>query len=158
MSKSTTASTTVERRPARTPAEWDELALGTIVPLLQQGVPMTAIRKGGHPLCEHGFGAGPTIRKALRRVGYDTKGQEFNMPTVKANGAALRQRVIAMRAELRSWDFIAQATGKDADELRAMVAATKPELAAGRVTRVVANQVRADLKPARKARKAKAAA
>lgn len=150
MSKSTTASTTVERRPARTPAEWDEVARNEIVPMLQAGHSMTEVRAA--------YGAGPTIRKALRRIGYDTKGQEFTMPTVKASGAALRQRVITMRAELRSWDFIAQATGKDADELRAMVAAAKPELAAGRVTRVVANQVRAELKPARKARKAKAAA
>lgn len=142
--------TTTDRRAARSQADWDKLALEVIVPALQAGTSMTDIRAQ--------YGAGPTIRRALDRVGYNTRGQKVDRTAIKATGAALAKRVHARRLELASWWRLEHETGKSQDELKALLAKHGLEdTAAGRVTRAKANQAKAE-KPARKARKAKAVA
>lgn len=109
--------TAITRRSNRSQSEWDALALGTIVPMLQDGTKMTEIRAQ--------FGAGPTIRRALWRVGYDTKGNEIKVVgTVKVTRVqpkVLAKRVADRRTVGASWDRLALETGKDADELRSLL-------------------------------------
>jgi hypothetical protein len=110
--------TAITRRSNRSQSEWDALALGTIVPMLQDGTKMTEIRDQ--------FGAGPTIRRALSRVGYNTKGQQVKVVgTVKV--ARVQPKVLAKRiAERRengaAWWRLELETGKQADELRVLLA------------------------------------
>lgn len=147
---SNTIATSADRRAARSQAEWDTLALEVIVPALQAGTSMTEIRAQ--------YGAGPTIRRALDRVGYNTKGQQVDPTTIKATGAALAKRVHARRLQLAAWWRLEHETGKSQDELKALLAKHGyQDIASGRVTRVQANEAKA-AKPARKARKAKVTA
>lgn len=118
---------TTTRRTARSNADWDALARDVIVPRLAAGEKMTAIRAE--------FGSGATIRKALMRVGYDTKGQPTQLAKLAASKPqVLAKRVAERRAAGASWDRLALETGKTADELKALLAQHgAAELAAGRV-------------------------
>lgn len=120
-------STTTTRRATRSQAEWDALAKDVIVPRLAAGEQMTDIRAE--------YGSGATIRRALMRVGYDTKGQPAQVAkTAAAKPQVLAKRVADRRAAGASWDRLALETGKHADELRALLAEHgHAELAAGRV-------------------------
>lgn len=102
------------RRPNRSNEEWDKLALATIVPALQAGTSMTEIRAQ--------YGAGPTIRRALDRVGYDTKGRKVESVAIKAAGKALAARVAKRRQAGAAWWRLEHETGKSQDELKALLA------------------------------------
>src|SRR5690242_16902385 len=67
MAATTTKTKPCPRREARSNAAWDALARDVIVPRLQEGESMTDIRAE--------FGSGATIRRALLRIGYNTKGE-----------------------------------------------------------------------------------
>jgi hypothetical protein len=130
------ATTTQTRREARSNADWDELARTTIVPRLAAGAKMTDIRAE--------FGSGATIRRALMRVGYDTKGQPTQVAKLAASKPQLlAKRVAERRAAGASWDRLALETGKTADELKALLAqhgaaelaAAKREAAAAEATK-----------------------
>lgn len=118
---------TTTRRTARSNADWDALARDVIVPRLAAGEKMTAIRAE--------YGSGATIRRALMRVGYDTKGQPTQVAkTTAAKPALLAKRVAERRAAGASWDRLALETGRPTDELKALLAQHgAAELAAGRV-------------------------
>ena len=73
MAATDTTTDTPTRRTARTNAEWDAIALNTIVPRLAAGESMTAIRAE--------FGSGATIRRALMRVGSTPKASRRRLPT-----------------------------------------------------------------------------
>jgi hypothetical protein len=112
--QSTTTESTTTRRANRTNEEWDKLALEVIVPRLQAGDTMTAIRAD--------FGAGVTIRKALSRVGYNTKGQQVTIgKTAGSNAKVLAKRVAERRQQGAAWWRLAMETGKDMDELKAIL-------------------------------------
>lgn len=121
------ASTTTTRRPTRSQSEWDALARDVIVPRLAAGEKMTDIRAE--------YGSGATIRRALMRVGYDTKGQPATVAkTTAAKPQVLAKRLADRRAAGASWDRLALETGRAADELRALLAQHgHADLAAGRV-------------------------
>lgn len=96
--------TTITRRSNRTLAEWDTVALNEIVPMLQGGATMTEVRAQ--------YGAGNTIRAALTRVGYNTKGQKVEAHVVKAsNRKVLAKRVADRRMVGAAWWRISLETG-----------------------------------------------
>jgi hypothetical protein len=115
------------RRPNRTQADWDKLALETIVPALQAGTSMTEIRSR--------YGAGPTIRRALDRVGYNTKGEKVTATKVAgSNTKVLANRVAARRKAGAAWWRLEHETGRSMDELKAILAKHgHANLAEGRV-------------------------
>lgn len=117
----------VVRRNARSQAEWDKLALDTIVPALQGGTTMTAIRAQ--------YGAGPTIRRALDRVGYNTKGQKVTKVQTKgSNQKVLAERINERRLAGAAFWRLEHETGMGADELKALLAKHGyGDTAAGRV-------------------------
>ena len=99
--------TTQTRRPVRSQADWDVLARDVIVPRLADGESMTAIRAE--------FGSGATIRRALMRVGFDTKGQPTQVGKVAASKPqVLAKRVADRRAAGASWDRLALGLGRAA--------------------------------------------
>ena len=110
-------SNNTDRRPNRSQAEWDALALDVIVPRLQAGDKMTDIRAE--------FGAGPTIRRALSRVGYNTKGQQVTVvgavKTARVAPKVLAQRVADRRMAGAAWWRLELETGKSADDLRTLL-------------------------------------
>lgn len=111
------ADATITRRSNRSQSEWDELALGTIVPMLQDGTSMTDIRSQ--------FGAGPTIRRALARVGYNTKGEQIavvgTVKTTRVQPKVLAKRIAEQREGGAAWWRLELATGQSADELRTLL-------------------------------------
>lgn len=110
-------STQVEsvRRSNRSNAEWDKLAREVIVPALQDGTLMKDIRAE--------YGAGVTIRKALSRIGYNTKGQKVTIgKTTGTKAQVLARRVADRRAEGAAWWRLEMETGKAQDELKAILA------------------------------------
>jgi hypothetical protein len=121
------ADATLNRRANRSQADWDKLALDTIVPMLQDGTSMTDIRAQ--------FGAGPTIRRALTRVGYNTKGQKVgDTKTVGTKPAVLAKRVAERRRSGAAWWRLELETGKDADTLRSLLTEHgETDLTSGRV-------------------------
>lgn len=113
--KSTKAPTTTERRANRTQEDWDKL-VPTIVKALQSGTTMTDIRAQ--------YGAGPTIRRALWRNGFDTKGNSIKLTALKGSKpSVLAKRVAERRNQGASWIRLSLETGKDADELRTLLRA-----------------------------------
>lgn len=98
------------RRSNRTQDEWDTLARDTIVPMLQAGTTMTEVRSQ--------FGAGNTIRAALTRVGFNTKGQPIELAPVKgSNKKVLASRVLARRQSGVAWWRLELETGLAKQEL-----------------------------------------
>jgi hypothetical protein len=119
-----TAST---RRTARTPEEWEKLAADTIAPALAAGATMTAMRAQ--------YGTGTAIRRALARVGYDTKGQPIVGVHVRAASAkTLAKRVAARREEGAAWWRLELETEKSKAELKALLVKHGYESLTGVVT------------------------
>ena len=110
------AEVTITRRANRTVEQWDTVAREEIVPMLQGGATMTEVRAM--------YGAGNTIRAALTRVGYNTKGQPIEQVTVKAsNKKVLAKRVADRRAAGAAWWRISLETGMDKQALVDLLAA-----------------------------------
>lgn len=107
--------TTTTRRDNRTQDEWDRVARDEIVPMLQGGATMTQVRAQ--------YGAGNTIRAALTRVGFNTKGQ----PVETAKVAISKQpKVTATRVADRrnagcAWWRLELETGLAKQELIALL-------------------------------------
>lgn len=101
------------RRPNRSDADWDAV-VPTIVKALRSGTSMTDIRAQ--------YGAGPTIRKALWRNGFDTKGNAFNVEAIKGTGKVLATRVAKARQSGASWGLLQLRTGKPESDLKALLA------------------------------------
>lgn len=130
-------------------------AVPAIVAKLQSGVTMTAIRAE--------YGAGPAIRQALWSSGYNTKGEKYTVAPIKgSNPKVLAKRVAEARIQGDSWGHLQLATGKDQDELKALLAkhGYAGELTEGRViisVRKLKARAKAEAaqaaKPARKPRK-----
>jgi hypothetical protein len=103
-----------QRHPSRTDDEWDELARGTIVPLLQDGTTMTEVRKR--------YGQGATIRAALARVGYNTKGQPLELQRITGSRPyILANRVAERRKAGVAWWQVELEAGKPRAELEALL-------------------------------------
>jgi hypothetical protein len=110
------AEVTITRRSNRTQDEWNTVALEEIVPALQGGATMTEIRAQ--------YGAGNTIRAALTRVGYNTKGQPIELVAVKgSNKKVLAKRVADRRMAGAAWWRISLETGLDKQALVDLLAA-----------------------------------
>lgn len=140
---------TTDRRPSRSNAEWDQLAREVIVPRLQAGETMTSIRAE--------FGTGATIRRALMRIGYNTKGQKAEVAKTTGNKAqVLAKRVAARREAGASWDRLAMETGKNQDELKELLSKHGfASLAEGRV--IISRRGKAQLAKAQAEAEAQAA-
>lgn len=116
--------TTITRRANRTDEQWDTVARDEIVPMLQGGATMTEVRAL--------FGAGNTIRAALTRVGYNTKGQPIELTPVKAsNKKVLAKRVADRRMAGAAWWRISLETGLAKSELVNLLAAHNTDEANG---------------------------
>lgn len=101
---------TTTRRANRTDEQWDAVARDEIVPMLQGGAPMKEVRAM--------YGAGNTIRAALTRVGYNTKGQPVEAHVVKASKrSVLAKRVADRRMVGAAWWRISLETGLAKSEL-----------------------------------------
>jgi hypothetical protein len=68
------------------------------------------------------YGAGVTIRRALSRVGYNTKGQQVTIGSTKgSNAKVLAKRVADRRNAGAAWWRLEMETGKSMDELKALL-------------------------------------
>lgn len=87
-------------------------------------------------------GAQP-IREALRRNGYDTKGNKNAIEKINLTGAKLRDKVISLRESGEAWGTLAIATGKSESELKDLIKEKAPHLVAGRTYRPAAPKPKA---------------
>lgn len=138
------------RRPNRSNEEWDKLAREVIVPALQAGTTMTELRAQ--------YGAGVTIRRALARIGYNTKGQKMQVLRTTGSRPQVRAKRVAERREAGApWWLLEMETEMSADALKADVAKyANAELASGRV--IISRRGKARLAKAQALAEAKAAA
>lgn len=95
------ASKTKSESTRRTAADIDAL-VPEFVSMLQDGAKMQEVK------AKFGFTNGQPIRAALRRAGFDSKGQKAELEPIKMTGNAksIAQRIMARREKGESWDSL----------------------------------------------------
>jgi hypothetical protein len=106
-----TASKTKAKTTAKATSNgYKPINVQAIVKRLRKGETMTVIRSE--------YGPGPKIREALWSEGYNTLGEDIEVPTLTGKGAALAKKINAARGDRRSWTWIKVATGLSEAEAR----------------------------------------